>query len=54
MRILNMMGQIVYVNTINGKGSLNVDVSNFESGVYFVQLISREGLKSPVKRFYKK
>ncbi len=27
MRILNMMGQIVYVNTINGKGSLNVDVS---------------------------
>lgn len=50
--LINIMGQIIIQQPLNKQqGKLNIDVSDFPSGVYFLK-ISSEG-KSAVKKFVK-
>ena len=45
VKILNDMGSVIYSNEkINRKGVLNVNVSSFEPGVYFLQVTTDKGI----------
>ena len=44
LRVFNTMGQSMWTSTITGDQSVNINAGNWSSGIYFIQMISEEGV----------
>jgi len=51
MTVRNILGQVVLVETISANGTISkdVNVSNVENGIYFLELSNHSGNKSVIK-----
>ena len=52
LRFYNMLGDVVKSQNVSGK-RINANVSNLETGVYFIQLIDDNGDNVGVQKFVK-